>query len=406
MGARTFAGISQERLTDGDVPPELRSVVEMAADVAGAPMATINIITDVRQHQIVATGFEPAVCLREDSMCAVTLAGGEAVTLADASEDARYRTNPFVDGRIGTVRFYSSHPLVTRQGTAIGTLCVFDDQAREIDDHQRTALATLADRVVDVIELWQRTQELDRALDETETSRAELERSNTHLASFAGQVSHDLRNPLATVAMSLYLLHEQLDEAEATGGASETATVTGMTATVDRALRGTQRMEALIQDLLAYARVGGDLHREEVAVGDLVAHVLADLGKAVSLFYVRTRDLPVVVGDATQLGALLQNLVANAVKFTPAGARERVVEISGATSDDHWRIEVADRGIGIDPADAEKVFAPLTQVDRDAEGSGIGLATCRRIVQAHGGRIGVRPREGGGTVVWFELPRP
>jgi len=401
---RTFAGISQERLTDGDVPPELRAVVEMAADVAGAPMATINIVTDERQHQIVATGFEPSVCLRDDSMCAVTLASGGPVTLADAREDERYRANPFVDGRIGTVRFYSSHPLVTRQGAAIGTLCVFDTEPREIDGHQEAALSTLAARVVDVIELWQRTQALDRALDETETSRAELERSNTHLASFAGQVSHDLRNPLATVAMSLFMLHEQLDEVA--GAPVDEAALADMTATVDRALRGTRRMEALIHDLLAYARVGGDLHREEVAVGDLVAQVLADLGRAVALFYVRTRDLPVVVGDATQLGAVLQNLVANAVKFTPAGTRERVVEISGATLPDHWRIEVADRGIGIDPGDAEKVFEPLTQIDRDAEGSGIGLATCRRIVQAHGGRIGVEPRDGGGTVVWFELPRP
>lgn len=377
----------------GDTPASLQAIVEMAAFVARVPLATVNVITSSEQHQVAAVGFAPSICRREDSMCAVSLAAGGQIVVTDASQDERFRDNPFVTGELGEVRFYASQPLVTPDGVAIGTLCVFDKEPRDLDDVQRLALTALAGRIVDLLELARRTRALDRSLRRMGEMRDELQRSNEHLAAFAGQVSHDLRNPLTTVTMSLHVLEEDLEEDARPDDL----------ATVQRALRGTQRMQDLIEDLLAFARVGGRLRFDEVVLAECAQAVLADLAVQLREATVTVGTLPTVRGDQTQLRAVLQNLVANAAKFTAPG-RPAEIELGSRREDEGWRIEVADRGLGISLEDSERVFDPLVRLDEEAEGSGIGLATCRRVVQAHGGRIGLEPRAGGGTTAWIWLP--
>jgi GAF domain-containing protein len=137
-------------LTD---PPrrDLRAVADVAAQVARVPMATINLITDTEQHQVATVGFEPSICAREDSMCNAVFEHGEPVVVPDAREDPRFRENPFVTGAIGSVRFYATYPLRTPQGTAIGTLCVFDEQPRALSLQQCDRLAELAADVTGLV---------------------------------------------------------------------------------------------------------------------------------------------------------------------------------------------------------------------------------------------------------------
>ncbi|WP_244927504.1 GAF domain-containing sensor histidine kinase [Nocardioides sp. W7] len=374
-------------------PPrgDLVALVDVAAQVADVPMATINLITDTEQHQIATAGFEASVCAREDSMCNVVFQGGVPVIVPDASRDDRFRDNPFVTGVIGDVRFYATYPLATPEGTLIGTLCVFDTVPRTLTDKQKRALAHLADRVVDLLELELRTRELSSTVDDLRDTQSELERSNEVLAAFAGQVSHDLRNPLAAVMMALAMIAEQTEESG------------GSTFLMDRALSGAERMQALIDDLLGFARLGGELSRAPVDLGALVADVREDLAAALAGATVDVEELPVVVGDAVQLRAVVQNLVANAAKFTRPGEKARI-EIGALRQGDRWRIQVCDHGRGIAPEQRDRVFQPLARVDESVEGSGIGLATCRRIVEAHGGQIGLDASPDGGTCAWFELP--
>jgi signal transduction histidine kinase len=361
-------------------PPraDLLALVEIAAQVAQVPMATINLITDTEQHQIATHGFDASVCSRADSMCNVVLGAGAPVIVPDASADDRFRHNPFVTGVIGNVRFYATHQLRTPEGVVIGTLCVFDERPRSLTDEQEHALVGLADRVVDLLELELRTRE--------------LERSNEQLAAFAGQVSHDLRNPLTAVTMSLNMMDDELD------GTDE-----DLTFLVQRAIGGAGRMQSLIDDLLKFARVGGELQRGPVDLGTVLGDVVEDLAAPLAKATVIVGDLPTVVGDAVQLRAVLQNLVANAAKFT-RGDEPPHIEVDGVLRGDRWRIEVCDRGPGIPPDQQERVFQPLARVNEDVEGSGIGLTTCRRIVEAHGGRIGLTDSPYGGTCAWFELP--
>ncbi|WP_395659912.1 ATP-binding protein [Nocardioides sp.] len=360
-------------------PPraDLLALVEVAAQVAQVPMATINLITDTAQHQIATHGFDASICAREDSMCNLVLHDGAPVVVPDASRDARFAHNPFVTGILGSVRFYATHQLVTPQGVAIGTLCVFDTVPRDLTADQEHALTALADRVVDLLELELRTRE--------------LRRSNEALTAFAGQVSHDLRNPLTAVTMSLAMIGE------------ETGDDPGLAFLVQRALGGAGRMQTLIDDLLAYARVGAELQRVPVDLAAVLADVREDLAVPLDGATVVVGDLPTVIGDPVQLRAVVQNLVANAAKFTRPGEPAHV-EVDGTRIGNQWRIEVCDRGPGIPEDQIERVFEPLARVDEEVEGSGIGLSTCRRIVEAHGGRIGLTNAAYGGTCAWFELP--
>jgi light-regulated signal transduction histidine kinase (bacteriophytochrome) len=242
----------------------------------------------------------------------------------------------------------------------------------------------------DVTEL--RDQERDMA-----ARAAELERSNAELAQFAYVASHDLSEPLRMVSSYLQLLrrryHGQIDE-----DADEF---------IDFAVEGANRMRALIEDLLAYSRAGRGAEPRPIDLGHVMADVLSSLAAAVAdaRAQIVVGRMPTVLGDRLALAQVLQNLVANALKFR-SGPSARVWISAERMPNGMWRVSVADDGIGIDPRHRERIFKMFQRLhDREAfEGTGIGLAICRKIIERQGGEIGVDGREGGGSVFSFTIP--
>jgi PAS domain S-box-containing protein len=229
-----------------------------------------------------------------------------------------------------------------------------------------------------------------------EAQRA-LERSNAELAQFAYVASHDLSEPLRMVSSYLQLLrrryHGQLDE-----DADEF---------IEFAVEGANRMRALIEDLLAYSRAGRGAEPRPIDLGHVMADVLSSLAAAVAdaRAQVSVASLPTVLGDRLALAQVLQNLVANALKFR-SGPSACVWISAERMHNGMWRISVADDGIGIDPRHRERVFKMFQRLhDREAfEGTGIGLAICRKIIERQGGEIRVDGRDGGGSVFSFTIP--
>jgi PAS domain S-box-containing protein len=241
-----------------------------------------------------------------------------------------------------------------------------------------------------------------RDVSERQRLIGELARSNAELEQFAYVASHDLQEPLRMVASYTQLLAKryggQLDER------------------ADRYIRyavdGAQRMQALIDDLLALSRVG--THGRPfgaVDVGAVLDRALATLRGPIAAAgaVVRTGRLPTVLGDAGQLEQLFQNLVGNAVKFAAPGRAPEVWV--GATREvgpgpvAEWAFAVRDNGIGFDMRHADRVFAMFQRLHTRDEypGTGIGLAICRKIVERHGGRIWVESEPGLGTTFSFTL---
>ncbi|WP_249394731.1 PAS domain S-box protein [Deinococcus sp. QL22] len=239
----------------------------------------------------------------------------------------------------------------------------------------------------------------ERRLAEQEIRRvnAELQRSNADLEHFAAVASHDLKAPLRTITSFLQLLERryagQLDEK---GNKYIAFTV-----------EAAARMDALIDDLLAYSRVGRHRTITTLDPEQLMQRVADNLSATFQEKSARliVGPLPAVQGDGTQLQQVLQNLVGNAIKFQPPG-RTPEVDIS-ARSDGVWvHFQVRDNGIGIAPEHFETVFGLFQQVHGTIEyaGSGLGLAIVRKIVEEHGGRTWVTSVEGEGTTFHFTLP--
>ncbi len=390
--AARMAEIERYDLLDTTERPELSALAHLAAVVGGVPSAFISVITDTELHQLATVGLEPEAVPRAVSMCDAVLGEDEPFVSADLSGDPRFRDNPYVQS--GRAAFYASYQLTTPSGVPFGSLCLFDDRARDIDGAQRRALGDLVGRIVDVLELEVRNRELASAVDE-------LERSNDQLAAFAGQVSHDLRNPLGAVAGTLELLTDLTEAAQ--------PDVEAMRLLLGRAHHSTARMARLVEEVLQFATLNGRLDEHAVDVERLVREVRVDLGPDLDGAVVEVGRLDPVVADPVQLRIVVQNLLSNAAKYTVPGERPRI-ELSAVVTGHTWRLEVVDHGRGIAPADRARVFEPLVRVrERDGaasgvDGTGMGLATCCRIVTAHSGEIGLDPTAGGGTTAWIELP--
>ena len=236
---------------------------------------------------------------------------------------------------------------------------------------------------------------------ERQRARGELERSNADLEAFAYVASHDLAEPLRSVAGFVALLERQYGD-RLDDRAREF---------IAYAVDGVERMQRMIDDLLLYARAGTtDLRVARVDTGALVAAALRDLGTAVAErgAAVEVGALPVLLGDPGQLQRVFQNLLGNAIKFTAPGVAPRVT-VSGRAGEGGSEIAVADNGIGIDPAEADRAFEMFARIPGGAaeyQGTGLGLAISRRIVERHGGRLWVEPNAGGGSVFRLTLPLP
>ncbi|WP_436520906.1 PAS domain-containing protein [Actinoplanes sp. HUAS TT8] len=148
MEQERLAALHEYRLRDTPPESELRAVLRVAATIAGVPSASLNLIDERWQYQLIRIGGAPVDCARSDSMCGVQFECGGFVHVPDTRLDPLYQHNPWVTGALGRLRFYASAPLITPRGHALGTLCVFDDEPHELGDRQRAQLTDLAGIVI------------------------------------------------------------------------------------------------------------------------------------------------------------------------------------------------------------------------------------------------------------------
>lgn len=292
----------------------------------------------------------------------------------------------------------ASLPVVVRD-EVVGVLVMVLFQGRPWTSTDRVVLETVVgslglalERAESVALLAQRTEQL-------ESSNAELARSNAELEQFAYVASHDLQAPIRAVTSFASMISrrngEQLDERGQLY--------------LRHIIDSGEHMKNLVDDLLAFSR----LHTQQLAVQpvdsrrvfDTVLHRLSAVPGNEQAQITRT-DLPLVLADRQQLDQLLQNLIGNSLKYRRADVLPRV-HVSAEADGRMWRFAVNDNGIGIDPRYFDKIFVIFQRLHgRDVyEGTGIGLAVCKKIVERHGGRLWVESTPGEGSTFYFTLPQ-
>ncbi len=235
---------------------------------------------------------------------------------------------------------------------------------------------------------------------ELQESARDLARSNAELEQFAYVASHDLQEPLRMVTSYLQLLSRRY-QGKLDADADEF---------IGFAVDGAKRMQALIQDLLAYSRVGRRGREfQPVDCNSLMEQVQKGLRQAIEASGGKvTHDvLPTVLGDEVQLGQVLQNLVSNGLKFQRKGVAPEV-HVAASRVENGWCFDVRDNGIGIQPEYFDRIFILFQRLHGigEFEGTGIGLAICKKIVERHGGRIWVESEPGHGSTFRFTVPDP
>jgi len=225
----------------------------------------------------------------------------------------------------------------------------------------------------------------------------ELARSNADLEQFAYVASHDLQEPLRMVAAYTQLLAERYK-----GKLDENADKF-----IGYASEGALRMQVLIQDLLAFSRVGRNgAASASVDCNVVMQEVLQTLTASIqeSGAVVTHCDLPAVWADRTQMAQVLQNLIGNAIKFR--GREPSLIAVLAEKTEQHWLFSVRDNGIGIPPESAENIFVVFQRLHARTEypGNGIGLAICKKIIERYGGRIWVESQVGSGSSFKFTMP--
>ena len=256
----------------------------------------------------------------------------------------------------------------------------------------------LISQIEDVTESVAAKESLERSAAELERRAAELERSNADLAQFANAVSHDLSEPLRMISTFLNLFANRY-RGELDNEADEF---------VDVLTGGVDRMQVMIRDLLSYSRAGTeDQTFERVDLNRVAQEILANLADRIEATRadVAIGELPVVVGDPSQLRQVLQNLMSNSLKFVETDVVPEV-RVNAELREDLWRISVRDNGIGIEPRYHARVFIPFRRLHTQDEfpGTGVGLSIAKRIVERHSGTMWMESPPGGGSEFLFTLP--
>ena len=318
---------------------------------------------------------------------------------------AAWAAVPILRGLPGASQPGAGQPETSRPGSsqqALGSLGLIFGAPQAFEQDDQTLMLAYADLCAQALgraQLYETERELRQSLERrVEARTAELRQSNSELEQFAAVASHDLREPLRTVSSYVQLLAarygDQLDER----GHKY----------LDFVQSGTTRMYRLIEDLLSLSRVGThgsvftltDTHALLNSTLDMLGEAVSECGAVVS-----SQDMPQVMADATQLGQLFQNLIANALKFRQPGVSP-LITVAAEQEGEFWRFTVRDNGLGIAPEYHQQVFTLFQRLHRrdEYQGNGIGLSVCQKIVVRHGGRIGLDSAAGQGSTFWFTLP--
>ncbi|HEY6902452.1 MAG TPA: ATP-binding protein, partial [Puia sp.] len=275
------------------------------------------------------------------------------------------------------------------------------DFSRKAIAYSQDEIGTLANNFNSMAEelerLEQENKEVNNFLEKKVRQRtSEMESKNKELEQFAYVASHDLQEPLRTISGFVELLQKEYREKLDGNGEKYLAYLS----------QASDRMKILIKDLLDYSRIGREKQAKPIDCNMLIDEVLADLGKSIkeSGAQITTGDLPALYAYPTELKLLFQNLIANSIKFR---GRDRIpqIRVTAQHENAHWKFIVSDNGIGMERQFLERIFIIFQRLHtRDQyEGSGIGLAHCKKIVELHEGKIWAESEPGIGTQFFFTI---
>lgn len=373
-------------------------LTRLAARLLNVPVSLVSLVDKDRQFFKSQCGLpEPWASARETplshSFCQHAVAQAEPLIVRDA------RDHPLVSENLAiadlNVIAYAGIPLITSGGHVLGSFCAIDSEPRDWTDAEISVLRDLADSVVTEIELRAAIRQSERKAKEAEAAA----RARDEMMAI---VSHDLRDPLNTIRLSIGLMLDILPQHDVREFERRQLAIIR---------RSAERMERLIQDLLDVTRIEAgrlSIEPEPLRVGQVLSDAIDAFRQkaqaaALELTTEAVGETDKLFADRDRLLQVFSNLIGNAMKFTPEGGR---ISVKAYPQEGGVRFDVADTGPGIRAEHLPHLFDRFWQAnDAARRGAGLGLAICRGIVEAHGGRLWVESTPGKGSTFSFILPQ-
>jgi hypothetical protein len=371
---------------------EFDDITRIASELCGTPISLVSLIDEKRQWFKSRVGLDATETPRDLAFCAhAILEPDEIMEIRDASKDERFHDNPLSTGAPDVI-FYAGAPLINEDGMALGTLCVIDDHPRELSKEQKIALKSLSRQVVALLEIRKKNKELLKAT-------LKLQEANETLEQFAYVASHDLKSPLNNIVALAQTLdqfyNEKLDD--------EGNEIIRMLKT------SAQSSRKLVEEILNYAVITGseNIEMESVNIVEVINEVQENL-IVPETFKINIVDkLPTILSNKTLLYQIFQNLISNAIRYNDK--TEGWINIECRHDSINWNFKFADNGPGIPEEYWERIFQmfqSLKNKDRfGKKGTGIGLATVKKLVEKLDGEITLTSKLEEGTTFTIKLPR-
>ena len=369
---------------------EFDNLTRLASEIAGVPIAMVNLIDEDRQWSKSVVGIPKQLreVPREQSVCQYTIREDGVTEIIDLSEDPRTAELEHIREDDG-LRYYLGVPLLTKNNYAIGTLCVLDFESRKMTELQVHQLKIIAKEVMTHLELRKKNKE--------------LERLNEYKLQLMKMLSHDMRSPLNGIIGLTSMLREQLEEE----GSDHVETV-------DVIEQSSSQLNQMIDEVMNYSILesgGVEMNPSEVNLQSIVENIIQLYRPATKIkdidleFYTEGLEDTIWL-DGDKFEQIMGNLLSNAIKYTPTGGW---VKMSVIKNDQQLEMRVSDSGIGMSKNAAQNLFE-RKQVHQSSKGTsgekstGLGLTIIRQLIDLFDGDIDVQSRPGKGTTVEVFIP--
>ena len=408
----------------------LQKSLELATRISGAKIAYISLLDDEHQYILSQYGGALTTIKVQDSICQFAIKSDEILVIENTRDNELTACLPQVEDEDDGIVFYAGCPLLNSDNVRIGALCVMDKETKFFTQTQQDTLVALAKQVMttldnqrSLIELIQKVNtnfrpaacadlnclqaELAHLQDGViaqnkliKDQKLALENSNKELTSFANMVAHDVRAPLRTIS-SFIMLHEK--DLEKSSQSYEKKYL-------DFVKQAAIDLDELTNGLLDYAKSGvNSIQTERINLNQVLRTVklnLTEIVQRTNAEIVLPEDSFFINAKKLQLIQLFQNLISNGLKYQNGEKLPRVV-VQAKEVEDKVRISVTDNGIGISQDNLEKIFEPFQRLHTSEEynGSGIGLATCKKIIDKLESKFFVNSELGKGATFTFDLPK-
>ncbi|MCK8120191.1 ATP-binding protein [Pseudoalteromonas sp. 2CM32C] len=396
-------------ILDTEAEKVFDDLTQLASDICDTPISLISLVDPQRQWFKSKYGIEATETERDIAFCSHAILQDQVFEIQNALLDERFHDNPLVTND-PNIRFYAGAPLITPQGSTIGTLCVISDKPKKLTKKQISALTILSKEVIAQLELRLKNRELSKALEQQKTHIQELEKlkaeadtSNNLKGKFLANMSHELRTPL----------HGILNLAEF--GLSDSSNSEKDIA-LKSILNSANILSNIVNDILDFSKIEAgklDIEHIDFNLKDVVNGVIEPLKKQASDKGIKFNVLidkkvaETLKGDPLRISQILNNLCSNAIKFTQAGHVDLIINLKGhSLNTQNITFKVIDTGIGINKAAQANLFKEFHQADsstsRKFGGTGLGLSICNKLSHLMGGKIRFTSQENEGSTFIYQ----